>query len=71
MKTTPPINFPAHDPAVSIRLPADMLAQVDAAARVLGLGRSAVLRMAIKQGLGEVSEICAASQKRLRKPPAA
>lgn len=48
---TPPAGRPEIGPAINIRLPDDLLADVDAYAKRFDISRAEVVRMAVKQFL--------------------
>lgn len=55
--TLPPRSAPELSPAKAVRWPVDVLARVDAVAARTGLDRSAVLRLAVVEGLPAVERL--------------
>lgn len=45
-----------YDPVISLRLPRDLVARFDAAEVATGVTRSALLRLALRRGLGVLDE---------------
>lgn len=46
-----------YDPVISLRLPRDLVARFDAVEEETGITRSALLRLALRQGLGVLANL--------------
>lgn len=49
-------NRREYDPVISLRLPRDLVARFDAVEAATGVTRSALLRLALRRGLGVLDE---------------